>query len=246
MLISLCPLLAFGRAVNIIDMRTLITQSSLVFVGRIQSIQASGIKTEMSYPTWKGVTFEWLYCSVEVIEPIKGVQKNESVKTALLSAPDGGISFNPPGIIQPEEGAAYLFCLAPTTISNTFAAVTAPWDDNQAIFVLDRDFWLYGNYRKGHRDGLPVLNERYVVLWSLVGDNKALTPAGAETLRKTYQDAISTPPPTNLIIQLQWETHKSPSGWQWDIPKGHEATTNSSGPMTMPAFDCGREDLWKH
>ena len=248
----LLPVLALGRAVQVLSIPTLIERSALVFVGRVEAITPSGIRTTMSYPTWRGVTFEWLNWDVEVVEPIKGVKKGQIIRTAMLSAPGGGLSFNPPGMVDPEVGKAYLLCLAPSTVSNTFAALTAPWDDNQGIFVLDRNFWLYGNYRKDgprtvdrenpHADVLTRIvneyNEKYGVLWSLVDDDGNLLPAGAEAMRKTYKDEIAAVPPTNTVIYLQWETQMSASGWQRDVPKGHTASTNSDtfprGPITFP------------
>lgn len=241
-LAALCPMLAFGRGVQMLDMPTLISKSTLVFVGRVKKVEPSGIKTTMSYPTWKGVTFEWLNCNVEVIELVKGVKKSELIRTAMLSAPGGGPHANPPGMVDPEEGSAYLFCLAPATLSNTFAAVTAPWDDNEAIFVLDRSFWLYQNYRKDEKETFPLLKERYGVLWSLVDDKGALLPVGAAQMRQTYAKEIASAPPTNLVIHLEWQTVKSASGWQWDAPKGQGNATNSAdketspgGPITFPS-----------
>jgi len=255
----LLPVLALGRAVQRLSIPTLVEKSALVFVGRVKAITPSGIKTTMSYPTWKGVTFEWLNCDVKVVEPIKGVKKGETIRTAMLSAPGGGLSFNPPGMVDPEVGKAYLLCLAPSTVSNTFAALTAPWDDKEAIFVLDRSFWLYGNYRKNgprtvdeddphadiRRSFVDEYNEKHGVLWSLVDESGVLLPAGAEAMRKTYEDQIAVAPPTNSVIHLQWETQTSASGWQRDIPKGHAAATSSAvfpqGPITFPGSSQTKE-----
>jgi hypothetical protein len=265
-LVMLCPLMALGRAVQMLDMPTLISESTLVFVGRVTKVEPSGITTTMTYPTWEGVTFEWLNCDVEVAEPIKGVGKGDHIRVVMLSVHvavelppyvPGDIvqtvipsapkikrarpMFNAPGMVKPTEGRAYLLCLAPSTLSNTFAAVTAPWDDNQAIFVLDRSFWLYQNYRKNGKETFPALNERYGVLWSLVDEDGTLLPPGANSMRSTYKEAIATTAPTNLVIHLLWRTVKSSGGWQWDVPKGNGNGTNaaggaafSGGPVTMP------------
>ena len=37
--------------------------------------QAFSITTELTYPTWDNVVFEWLRVEVEVVEPIKGTKK---------------------------------------------------------------------------------------------------------------------------------------------------------------------------
>ena len=85
LLATLLPSLVCGRAVRIYGVRTLIAESHLAFVGRVKAVEPSGITTTFSYPTCKGVTFEWLNTTVEVVEPIKGVQRGDLVKTAMLS-----------------------------------------------------------------------------------------------------------------------------------------------------------------
>ena len=55
-------------------MKTLMKDSQLVFVG-VKSLKPSGITTELTYPTWDNVVFEWLRVEVEVVEPIKGTKK---------------------------------------------------------------------------------------------------------------------------------------------------------------------------
>lgn len=239
MFVLLLPVLALARAVQVLDLGTLISRSTLVFVGRVKTVAPSGIKTTMSYPTWKGTTFEWLNCDIEVVEPIKGVRKGQVIRTAMLSAPNGGPGFCPPGMVDPKEGKGYLLCLAPTTLSNTFAAITAPWDDDEAIFVLDRSFRLYSWYWKRRHSGTLVPDQydtRYDAVWNLVDEDGTIVPEGAESIRKSYRDKVRSAPPTNLVIHLQWETFTSPSGWQWDVPKGYTNKTGAAGrPVTMPA-----------
>jgi hypothetical protein len=179
----------------------------------------------MSYPTWQSVTFEWLKVEVEVLEPIKGVQKRETVRTLMLSAKGDAPMFNAPGMVDPERGKAYLLCLLPTTVSNVYASMTAPWDDDQAIFIQDRNHKEYDSYRKGTVTLEPYV-ERYGVIWRLVDDGGQILPAGAEAMRKKYRKQIATPPATNAVIYLQWETYKTSGGWQWDVPKGQGTNTN--------------------
>ena len=251
-------------------MRTLIAESHLAFVGRVKAVEPSGITTTFSYPTCKGVTFEWLNTTVEVVEPIKGVQRGDLVKTAMLSVHvplkfppypstdivervmrgEPEISFprgmiNGPGMVDPERGKAYLLFLVPTTVTNVFAALTSPWDDDRSIFILDRHFWKYGSYRTDTNAysgaGWTDEAERFGVIWSLVDDDGHLLPAGAEDIRRTYRAEIMAAPETNLVIHLQWESVKSPNGWQWDVPKGRGNLTNATesrpavgSPVTMP------------
>ncbi len=135
----ICPLLAIARGVRVFEMKELIAGAQLVFVGKAISVEPSGITTTMSYPTWDDVTFEWLKVEVEVLGPIKGVWKGETVRTLMLGTRGQGPFVNPPGMVRPKKNQTYLLCLLPTTISNVYASLTAPWDDNQAIFLLDRE-----------------------------------------------------------------------------------------------------------
>ena len=64
-----------ARAVMSFDIKTLMSRSSLVVVGKVKSVQPSGIKTKLTYPTWDHVVFEWLKVEIEVVEHIKGTQK---------------------------------------------------------------------------------------------------------------------------------------------------------------------------
>lgn len=226
------PLHLFGRPMRSYDMKSLIAKSELVFVGRVRSVQPSGVTTSLTYATWGGVVFSWLAVDVEVLEPIKGVHRADVVHTFMLSA-DRPIMINPPGTVEPKNGEALLLCLAPTTLTNVFAAVTAPFDDKESIFRLDRSDSEYSSYRKGflrrHRDGDiigPKLKERFACVWRLVSDEGTILPAGAERMRKAYSKQIRMPPPT-MVIYLQWETRTNSAGWRWNEPKATGTTTNS-------------------
>src|SRR5688572_30650443 len=81
-LTGLGVLTAFGRYIELFDIKTLVTESRLVFVGRIKSVTPSGNKTYLHYPTNSGVVFEWLQVDVEVLEPVKATKKDEVVQIA--------------------------------------------------------------------------------------------------------------------------------------------------------------------
>jgi len=222
-LMALIPIIAFGRLVQVYDNKTLIEKSKLVFVGKVKSIKRSGITTHLSYPTWGGVVFEWLIADVKVLEPVKGVQKGDIVQTALLSVDESKgprPMINAPGILDPKMGDAFLFCLAPTSMTNVFAAVTAPFDDNLSIFHLDRNDWKPSSFREGLKD------ERVALIWSLVDDTGKIIPLGAQQMRKTYAKEIQIAP-SNSIIYLQWEARTNASGWIANFPKGYGITTNA-------------------
>jgi hypothetical protein len=227
--IFLLALAASARFLDVRDIRTLVTQSKLVFIGRVKAVRPSGITTTLSYPTWEGAVFEWLRVDVEVLEPIKGAGKGEVVQTAMLSLKkkvDG--MYSPPGMLEPEKGEAFLLFLVPTTKTNLFAAVTAPYDEDQSIFRLNRGFWEYQSYRDGKEQTNSPFYVRHSVIWSLVDDAGNIIPAGAQLMRKTYAKEISTPA-TNTVAYLQWQKYTNPSGWSHDIPKEKSYETNAIG-----------------
>lgn len=229
-IVLLAVLAVSGRPLDVRDIRTLITQSKLAFVGRVGAVNHSGITTSLSYPTWEGVIFEWLRVDVEVLEPVKGTKKGHVVQVAMLSVDETKgprPMVNAPGMIEPKEGDAFLLFLAPTTRTNLFAALTAPYDDNQSIFRLDRSFWEYGSYRKEKEKPDSPFYERHKVIWSLVDEKRSIIPSGAELLRKTYAKEISTAP-SNSVVYLKWQKYTNPSGWSHDIPKAVGNPTNTN------------------
>jgi hypothetical protein len=233
LIIAICmmALAAFCRFVDIHTISQLISESKLTFVGRIKAIKLSGITTHLSYPTWQNATFSWLTMEVEVLEPVKGVQKGQVVQTMVLSIGETSSRFgliNAPGTLEPKVGNMYLFFLGPTPITNAFAALTAPYDDNRSIFLLDRKDPEYVSYRKARGKGpsLDVDDERYDLIWTLVDDDKKLVPSRAEEMRRKYAKEIETTPSAKLIY-LEWESKTNSHGWFSDVPKG-VALTNST------------------
>jgi hypothetical protein len=220
----LIPLVVFGRFVQAYNNKTLIQKSQLVFIGKIKSIKQSGIKTRLSYPSWEQTVFEWLIADVEVVEPVKGAPKGDVVQTALLSVDNTSSPpmFDAPGMLKPEVGDMFLFCLSPTPLTNVFAAVTAPFDDDLSIFRLDRHEWDPSTYSEGMKD------ERVALIWSLVDDSGRIIPRGVQKLRKSYADEIRTKP-TNDIVYLQWEARTNASGWIANFPKSQSDLTNTNG-----------------
>lgn len=216
--ISLLPLDCHARLVPMLDMNTLIADSQLVFVGKVKSVKPSGITTALAYAPWKGIVFDWLRVEVEVIEPIKGTKIGEVVQTFMLSS-RGFDAVNAPGIVWPEVGQCHLLCLLPTDLKDTYAAVTAPFDDDQAIFLLDRKVWTATHFSmNGKLVPFPEQSEKNRVLWNLVDDNGEINRGEAENMRKIYQTEIATLPPTDALIHLSWKTDTSASGWQRSVP----------------------------
>lgn len=223
-LVVLIPIIAFGRLIEYYDNKTLIEKSKIVFIGKIKSVKHSGITTRLSYPTWDGVVFEWLASDVEVLEPIKGVQKGDAVQTVLLSVDESKGSeprINAPGMVNPKKNDIFLFCLNPTPLTNVFAAVTAPFDDDLSIFRLDRKDWNPRSYSEGQT------NERVALIWSLVDDTGKIIHSGVEQMRKAYAKEIQIAP-SNTLVYLQWEARTNAAGWTANFPKSDGAITNAN------------------
>ena len=239
LILALGVVSASARAVRVLDMKSLMSSSQLVLVGKVKSVKFSGITTTLTYPTWKDVVFEWLKVEVEVVEPIKGCKKGTLVKTLMLSARGPGPMFNPPGMVDPKVGQHHLLCLLPTKFKDVYASITAPFDDDQGIFILDRDHWEYGSYRKKpkHFDQFPEYGERYKAIWSLVNDKGEISPTGAEDLRKKYKTELAVAPPKDAVIHLKWKKETSESGWQWNVPANDDQKAEQDGaeqPATAP------------
>lgn len=217
---------SFGRAVKVFPMDRLFAISAKVLVGEVKALRATGITTELVYPTWNNVTFAWVDAEVEVIEPMKGTKKGERIHVYLLSTLWGEPRVNPPGMVEAKEGQRFLFCLLPTPEKGIFAAVTAPFDDRESVFLLDRSFRYYRNYKADPHvyDDFPEYRDRYAAIWQLVDDDGKINTAGAQKLRERYKNEIQTPHPTNAFVSLRWKKETSASGWQWNVPADKSAT----------------------
>ena len=238
LLLTLSAMSAGARAVRVLDMKSLLGGSQMVLVGKVKSVKPSGITTTLSYPTWSDVVFEWLKVEVEVIESIKGVKKGEFVKTLMLSTRGPGPIINPPGMVDPKVGQHHLLCLLPTTYEGVFASITAPFDDDQGIFILDRKNWEYSSYRKNpkHFDQFPEYGERYKAIWNLVDEEGRINLGGAEEMRKKYKAEVATPAPKNAVIHLKWKKETSEGGWQWNVPADDNQKAKRGG-ADQPAIE---------
>ena len=228
-----------ARAVRSLEMKALVEESALVFVGTIKSVKPSGITTEPTYPTWKDVVFEWLKVEVEVLEPIKGTKKGTVIRTLMLSTRGNGPMINPPGMVGPKVGQHHLFCLLPTKIEEVYASITAPFDDTQGIFLLDRKSWTDGAtyYKDNKVVPFQEQSDLNAVLWSLVDGEGRINSKEAEAVRKKYKVEIAKPAPKDAVIYLKWKKEESDGGWQWNVPDDRKEVKKGrqpKGPVTKP------------
>ncbi|MCW1926659.1 hypothetical protein OKA05_29165 [Luteolibacter arcticus] len=227
-----------ARAVRSLEMKALMKESALVFAGRVKSVAPSGLTTVLTYPTWDGLVFEWLKVEVEVLEPMKGVKKAQVVRTMMLSMRGEGLVINGPGVVEPKVGRLYLLCLLPTTTAGVYASITAPFDDDEGVFLLDRKGWTDGaTYydEKGKETPFHKQDDKNAALWHLVDRKGAIVPAGAEAIRKSYAAELATPAPKDSVIHLKWKKEEGRGGWQWNVPdeggKGKKSK-GSTGPAS--------------
>lgn len=207
-----------ARAVQTKDMKQLMKESALVFVGRIQSVAPSGHIVNLTYPTWKGVIFEWSNVEVEVVEPIKGTSKGRIVRTLMLSTRGPGPIANPPGMVRPGIGQHHLLCLLPTRLGGVYASLTAPFDDRQAVILLDRKDWAGTYYKDGKKVAFQDQDEKNRALWKLVDGKGRILPDGVATIRKQYKEELAIRPPADRIIPIKWKRVTGEGGVQWNEP----------------------------
>jgi hypothetical protein len=172
---------------------------------------------------WKEAVFDWQEVQVEVQEAVKGTDRGKLISVLALST-KASIG-NPPGFIFPKKGARYLFCLLPTTVTNKFAATTAPFDENQSIFTEDRKYWLYPTLSAGSRDE----RDAYASVLRFLDPKRGFTAESIARLRDTYKKEIKMEPPPAALIHLIWEKQTSESGWQWNVPD-----TNAESKILSP------------
>jgi hypothetical protein len=229
-LLALIPLMAFGRLFVIIDPKKLIADSKLVFVGKVESVKASGIATTLSYPTWEGVSFPWQDVKMQVLVPFKGVRKGDTVHVMMLSIDNSkarGIMYSLPEVLEPDTGDVFFLCLGPTPVTNTFAALSAPYDEDLSVLPLHRS---HETGRDSMRDdGKQLLSDdkRFKLIWQIVNQTGEIVPDKVAKLRRIYAAEIGKTP-TNDMVYLEWESYTNAHGWTSDVPKGF-SPTNSDG-----------------
>jgi hypothetical protein len=228
-LMTLITLTAFGRFIQILDPKTLIADSKLVFVGRVRSAKVSDIATPLSYPTLEGVSFPWLRVEMEVLEPFKGVRKGDIVRVMMLSmdkSKEPRFMYCPPEVLEPDKGDIFFLCLGSTPITNTFAALTGPYDEYLSVFPLHRS---HETSRETMRDvGKQSLSndKRFEPIWQLVNQAGDILPDGVAKLRDSYAAEIKRTS-TSSMVYLEWQAYTNAHGWVSDVPKGFSPTNSN-------------------
>ncbi len=223
----LCTLLAIAqlasaRSVQEPTVPELFELAPLVVTGEVAKIEPTGIETSLSYPTLDGVIFHWLRVTCKVGPLLKGSFTGANIGVAMLAIRKSGKMglYNGPLMLEPKVGIKYVMFLAPTPTPGLHASLLAPYDENNAIFVLDRKDREYdaGSYTVMDPDYRKKWQEKKDLVWSLTTWLGGLSKTGSEAVIRQYRPQIAKPGKA-ITIPLEWKTYTNPSGWSWDVPK---------------------------
>lgn len=251
----LAPIATIARVLPDTSPSQLIADARLVFVGRVESVKPSNLRTTLSYVPYYGTVFQWQIAEVAVIEPFKGVERGQIIRDAMLSVASDSPAqpdYCPPGMLNPQPGDMFLFCLGATPTNGLYAALLAPYDENMSVFVLHRghpveaDFYRMQYYsgpkpdllaskseaKKREYDAMKSWadsrNAQFGLITNLVALDGALQPTGIEKFKAAFAKEIAAPASTNLVY-LEWETYTNEHGWRWDVPKGFVVEKKGDG-----------------
>jgi hypothetical protein len=227
---ALHPLTTAARLFRIIPPAELMANSTLVFVGKVKNVETSGIATSLSYPTWEGVSFPWLKVDVEVSAPVKGVKQGEIVHVMMLSISNSEdhVMINAPDVLEPEQGDVFLFCLSPTSKTNSFAALTAPYNEFLSIFPVHRAHEPESGHKHRDSDAQYLFkDERFALIRNIANESGEIAPEAVAKLKETYAAEIANAP-TDRIVYLEWQSQTNGAGWINNVPKGSFPTDSIS------------------
>jgi hypothetical protein len=235
--IILLPSLVLGRPIFIEMPEKLVANAKLVFVGRVKSVKPSNITTSLGA---YGEVFRWQFIDVEVMEPFKGVHKNDIVQTATISFDEQSpirAAIEPPGMLEPQTNDIFFFCLGATPETNLFASLKAPYDEDLSVFLLHpaetNRYYNYGGVQSMFIDSFSGFstnedfvrkmqsqqNQQYKLIFSLVDGSGHIQPANVQKFRQTFEHEIAHASSTNLVY-LQWQTCTNLHGRVTEVPKG--------------------------
>ncbi len=217
---------ASARSVRHPTVSELFELAPLAVTGEVLKIEPAGIETPLSYPTLDGMVFQWLRVTCKIGSVLKGKYSAEKISVAMLAVRKSGPHgmFNGPLMLEPKVGNLYVMFLAPSSTPGLHASLLAPYDESNAIFILDRkdrEYDATGGYMSP--DYRKQWQEKKDLVWSLTSWLGGLSKSGADDVIKRYKAQIAKPGKP-ITIQLEWEKHTGPGGWSWDVPKGAPAT----------------------
>ena len=218
---------ASARATRQASVPWLCSNAAAVVVAEVESIKSSGIETTFSYPTFSQATFHWLHVRMKVLGHLKGPATTNHIDVAMLAVLKGEAIINSPLMLYPKNGQKYIMFLAPSSKEGMWVSFFAPYDEENAMFLLDRQAQLYDmsgvSTNPAFKDYRDERQEERDMVWSMVDANGKIQTKGIEKFRARYRrelEVTATPKP----IPLQWEKYTNPGGWSFDVPKGSQPT----------------------
>lgn len=212
---------ASARSVRWLTVPELFELAPLVVTGEVLKIEPTGIETSLSYPTLGGTVFQLLNVTCKVGSVLKGKHTAEKISVAMLAVRTSGSNaiFNGPLMLEPKVGTLYVMFLAPSSKPDLHTSLLAPYDESNAIFILDRKdreyddtgVYMSADYRKKRQ-------EKKNLVWSLTSWTGGLSGSGAKAVMKQYKAQIALPTKA-ITVPLEWRKHTEPNGWSWDVPK---------------------------
>lgn len=215
---------AHARGVKYLPVPLLFELAPLVITAEVTSIESLGVETTLSYPTVQGVDFEWLRVTCKVSAVLKGQFAQDSIDVAMLAVKKStskrmGMFMNGPLMLSPSKGKKYVMFLAPSSRKGVYASIFAPYDERNAIFILDRKVKRYEQEAFGPpNDYTKELIEKKDLVWSLVTEDGQFSKTGANEVAKRYKSHIDIKHP-DFTISLEWKKYTAADGWIWDVPK---------------------------
>jgi hypothetical protein len=209
---------AQARAVREPPVGQLFEYAPLVIVGEVTSVTPLGVETTLSYPTLHGVVFHWLRVTTKVDALLKGNYPQGGIDVAMLAVKSGDNLVNGPLMLSPEQGQKYVMFLAPSSKKDVYASILAPYDEANAIFILDRKSETYDYSRVVNEDYMKQCTEKKDFVWSLVREDGQLSKTGPTDVVRKYKSQIEKKG-RDYTIALEWKIRTNAGGWNVDVPK---------------------------
>jgi hypothetical protein len=165
---------------------------------------------------------------MEVVAQFKGVRKGEVVRVMMLSiakSEKAQFMYSPPEVLEPDKGDIFFLCLGPTPTTNTFAALTAPYNENLSVLPLYRSHEASGDSMRDDGKRLLLDDKRFAPIWQLVNRAGEILPDSVAKLRDIYAAEIGKAP-TNDMVYLEWQAYTNAHSWVSDVPKGFSPTNS--------------------
>lgn len=223
-----------ARAVRGLRVPQLFEEAPLVVTVEVKGIEPLGIDTTLSYPTLRGVTFHWLRVSCVIETVFKGELLDKApldiAMLAVKKSDEGGL-LDAPLMLSPKKGQKYLMFLAPTSKPSVCASIFAPYDESNAIFILDRQSKEYDFSHVVDKDYMQDCLEKKNLVWSLITEDGEFSKTGPVKVAEQYQSQIKRKG-RDWSVALEWEVKTNNNGWSFDVPKdGSQTNSLPSGPI---------------